>query len=84
MPLYEYDCRGCGLRFEALVRGTATPVTPVCPACQGADLERVLSVFGVGSDATRQANLKAGRKHQAKALRDKTIADHEAAHHHHH
>jgi len=80
MPLYEYDCRGCGTRFEALVRGTTTPA---CPACQSLDLERVTSLFGVSSAATKQANLQAGRKHQKKANRDKTIADHEAAHHHH-
>jgi hypothetical protein len=72
--------RGRGIRFEALVRGG---VAPVCPGCQSADLERVLSLFGVSSDATRKANLQAGKKHQAKALRDKTIADHDAAHHHH-
>jgi putative FmdB family regulatory protein len=81
MPLYEYDCRGCGNRFEALVRGTTAPV---CPACQSADLDRVTSLFGVSSDATRQANLQSGKKQQAKANRDKIVADHEAAHHHHH
>jgi putative FmdB family regulatory protein len=81
MPLYEYDCRGCGVRFEALVRGTTAPV---CPACQSPDLTRVTSLFGVSSAATRTANLQSGKKHQAKAMRDKTIADHEAAHHHHH
>jgi putative FmdB family regulatory protein len=80
MPLYEYECRACHHRFEALVRGTTAPS---CPACHAEDLERILSLFAVSSDGTRRANLNAGRKHQAKANRDKAIADHEAAHHSH-
>ena len=80
MPIYEYECRACNGRFEALVRGT---VVPVCPSCQSADLARIISMFGVNSAGTRQANLQAGKKHQAKANRDKVVADHEAAHHHH-
>ena len=56
MPLYDYECRGCGHRFEALVR----PSSPaVCPSCQGQDLEQLLSLFAVSSDGTRQLNLKA-------------------------
>jgi putative FmdB family regulatory protein len=81
MPLYEYDCQGCGQRFEILVRDS-TP--PTCPSCGGTILERVLSLFAVNSEGTRRSALEAGRKHQAKSQRDKKIADHEALHHHHH
>jgi putative FmdB family regulatory protein len=42
MPLYEYACKQCNHEFELLVRN-AEP--PVCPACQGHELERRLSVF---------------------------------------
>lgn len=42
MPLYEYSCKACDHQFEALVRGSEAPE---CPACQGRDLERRLSVF---------------------------------------
>jgi putative FmdB family regulatory protein len=80
MPLYEYECRACHHRFEALVRGSSPPS---CPACQAEDLERILSLFAVNSDSTRRAALSDGRKHQKKANRDKAIADHEAAHHSH-
>jgi putative FmdB family regulatory protein len=48
MPLYEYECRGCGKTFEALVTGAAAPS---CPGCHGQDLNRLLSVFAV---ATRE------------------------------
>ena len=46
MPLYEYACRQCKHEFEALVRN-AEP--PRCPACNGDNLERRLSVFAAHS-----------------------------------
>ena len=42
MPLYEYACKSCDHEFEALVRGSEQPA---CPACQGHELQRKLSVF---------------------------------------
>lgn len=60
MPIYEYQCRSCGAEFEALVRGGAA--APVCPACAGTDLERVLSMFAVSSEATAHASLQKARR----------------------
>jgi len=51
MPLFEFRCTGCDRAFEQLVRGSATPV---CPACGGTSLERIISTFAVSSDATQQ------------------------------
>jgi len=48
MPLFEYECRGCGRHFEYLTRGDQTPA---CPACNGADLQKLLSVFAAQSSA---------------------------------
>jgi putative FmdB family regulatory protein len=48
MPLFEFQCRSCGHRFETLVLSTSRS-TPACPACHGTDLEKLVSVFGVGS-----------------------------------
>jgi putative FmdB family regulatory protein len=53
MPLYDFHCRKCAHRFEALVR---TGSVPACPACQSTDLERQISTFAVSSaEKTQQA-----------------------------
>jgi putative FmdB family regulatory protein len=54
MPLYEYRCLGCGHEFELLVL-SASP-RAACPSCAGESLERLLSMFAVSSDASRQAS----------------------------
>jgi putative FmdB family regulatory protein len=46
MPLFEYECRGCGHRFEHLTRGDRTPS---CPSCESVDLQKLLSVFAVSA-----------------------------------
>lgn len=48
MPIYEFACRGCGQRFEDLVRG---PESSRCPRCEGADLQRLVSTFAVPSSS---------------------------------
>jgi putative FmdB family regulatory protein len=52
MPLFEYECRGCGRRFEHLTRAGETPS---CPSCEGADLQKLLSVFAVGGGSGETA-----------------------------
>ena len=71
MPLYDFQCRVCGNRFEALVR-LSTP--PECPACHSVDLERLLSSFGVSSAGSRRSNAEKSRKDQIRppaAIRSK-------------
>ncbi len=45
MPTYEYACRQCGHRLEAVQSFTDAPLTE-CPACAGA-LRKVFSAVGV-------------------------------------
>ena len=54
MPLYEYKCLGCGNQFELLILKSEQKVA--CPTCQSELVERVLSMFAVSSDASRQAS----------------------------
>jgi len=48
MPLFEYECRGCGRHFEHLTRADRQPE---CPSCHGQDLQKLLSVFAAHSDS---------------------------------
>ena len=41
MPTYEYECQGCGHRFERFHGINETPVE-ACPECQG-NVRRVVS-----------------------------------------
>ncbi len=66
MPIYEYKCRKCQHAFELLVRGE---MTPSCPSCESEDLERLLSLPRVHSEARKERSMTAARK------RDATLGD---------
>ncbi len=42
MPIYEYQCRACGHRFEELQKLTDAPLV-ACPKCQAASLTKLVS-----------------------------------------
>jgi putative FmdB family regulatory protein len=46
MPIFEYLCKGCGKRFEVLIRGSEKPQ---CPKCSSTRLEQQLSAFAVAT-----------------------------------
>ncbi len=52
MPLFEYECRGCGHKFEVLIRGNEQAH---CPKCGGERIEKCLSVFAVSTRASAPA-----------------------------
>ena len=43
MPIYEYECKGCGHGFELRQSFSAEPVAQ-CPACQGKAIRVLQSV----------------------------------------
>ena len=43
MPLYEYQCRECGTRFEAMRRMSERAVVPACPKCGAEKTELAFS-----------------------------------------
>ncbi|MEP7345247.1 MAG: zinc ribbon domain-containing protein [Gemmatimonadaceae bacterium] len=59
MPIYEYACKTCEHRFEALVLGGKVPV---CTSCGGTELEKLLSLPRVQSDATRSLSSRAAQR----------------------
>ncbi len=74
MPIYEYRCRECSHEFELLVRG---PMAPACASCGGAELDRLISLPRVHSDARRARSLAAARKRDAKLGSERTRAQRE-------
>lgn len=60
MPLYEFDCAGCGEPFEKLVRSSQAVSTVVCPACGSPHVTRRLSTFAVRGSAGSAASASAG------------------------
>ena len=50
MPIHEFECGGCGERFEELV--AAGTERAECPACGTAGAERRLSSFGLTRQPT--------------------------------
>ena len=71
MPIYEYECRGCGRQFEQLLRPGDTAE---CPHCHGRELDRLLSHVAVSSEQTRQLNFNQARKRARLVQRDKDHA----------
>jgi len=84
VPIFEYSCRACGHHFEFL-KLPSTQDAPKCPACQGEDLERLLSGFTMSTRELTKARVNAARKQQlgSKEYKDKQIADTEEFDHHH-
>ncbi len=76
MPVYEYQCKACGVRFERVQRFSDDPVR-VCPEC-GGEVYRLLQPVGIifkgsGFYATdhrcpRPPRLRRGRSLQIRVL----------------
>ncbi len=44
MPLYEYECKKCGNKFEKLVFSSDSEDVK-CPKCKSNETKRILSLF---------------------------------------
>ena len=80
MPIYEYSCRTCSHRFEALVRAQDAP--PRCAACGSDDIERLISRPAVKSEGTHALALAAAKKRDRKAGDEVARAQREYELHH--
>jgi putative FmdB family regulatory protein len=71
MPVYDFKCRACGHEFDALVR---LGEVPSCPSCDGRDLERLVSLPAVSTEATRKRSFGKARQAAAAEHREKQHA----------
>lgn len=63
MPLYEYECKDCGIRFERVQSFNDAALTH-CPECEG-EVHRVIGASGIifkGSGFYVTDNRKSGSK----------------------
>ncbi|MBC53676.1 MAG: transcriptional regulator [Gammaproteobacteria bacterium] len=63
MPIYEYQCKECGHRLEAIQKFSDAPLTD-CPACQQAGLTKQLSApsFRLKGGGWYETDFKTGNK----------------------
>jgi putative FmdB family regulatory protein len=66
VPLYDFRCRSCGEQFEEYV---SVSVTPPCPSCGGAEVERVLTSFA-GPFTVGLRGLAAKRSNATRRVRE--------------
>jgi putative FmdB family regulatory protein len=71
MPIYDFECRACGHRFEELVK---LGETPSCPSCNANDLERLISLPAISTEGTRARSLGKARQRSAKVNQEKKHA----------
>ena len=84
MPIFEYSCKACGHQFEFLKLPTS-PAAATCPACQGEDLEKLLSGFAMSTPELTKTRVKTARKQHldSRDYKEKQVADTKAFDHHH-
>ncbi|MCD4784492.1 MAG: zinc ribbon domain-containing protein [Candidatus Eremiobacteraeota bacterium] len=51
MPIYEYECRKCGNRFDKICISDTKDEEIDCPNCKGNNCKRKISLFSSKSSA---------------------------------
>ena len=62
MPIYEYICEECGVKYDKFVRSGLDKVGLKCPRCGSNQAKKAFSTFGVrgeGSHVSRGASSSA-------------------------
>ncbi|MGV1048788.1 MAG: FmdB family zinc ribbon protein [Solirubrobacterales bacterium] len=75
MPIYEFECEGCGARFEELVAADATAVA--CAECGSTRTRRLLSAVSPPGRQPRGAAVRSdeSRRREREAARADRIAE---------
>lgn len=73
MPIYEYECKQCGHRMEALQKISDEPLKD-CPACGKPELAKLISAAGfrLAGGGWYETDFKSGSK---KNLQEKSKSD---------
>jgi len=52
MPIYEYRCRECGVKFEKWLRSMSSTEKVHCPRCGSHHVEKAVSLISKGGSST--------------------------------
>ena len=52
MPIFEYQCRDCGTKFEKILSSAAAAAVH-CQSCDSPRVEKLLSIFAVSGTSSR-------------------------------
>lgn len=68
MPIYEYECKACGHRQEAIQKMSDAPLVD-CPACNKPELKKLVSAAGfrLKGGGWYETDFKGGSKKTDKA-----------------
>lgn len=63
MPIYEYECKACGHRMEAIQKISDDPLTD-CPECSQGELKKLVSAAGfrLKGGGWYETDFKSGKK----------------------
>ena len=61
MPIYEYVCQDCRVKYEKFVRSGSTSVELRCPNCGSTNAEKALSLFGTRSSGSQSSQAAASQ-----------------------
>ena len=63
MPIYEYECKACGHRLEAIQKISDQPLSD-CPECQQPELNRLVSApsFRLRGGGWYETDFKTGQR----------------------
>jgi putative FmdB family regulatory protein len=75
MPIYEFECEGCGERFEELVAAGVQAIA--CPACGSARTRRLISPVSPPGRQPRGAKVRSNesQRGEREAARHDRIAE---------
>jgi putative FmdB family regulatory protein len=75
MPIYEFECEGCGARFEELLAAGATDAA--CPSCGALRSRRLISPVSPPGRQPRGAAVRSdeSRRREREAARRERLAE---------
>jgi putative FmdB family regulatory protein len=66
MPIYEFECEGCGERFEELV--AASTASAPCPQCGSEETRRLISTVSPPGRQPRGAGVRSGESQRREVV----------------